>query len=82
MSELLTEDEVLKALESISHEVQRLPPGWLKFARAIEKKVMAKQKDTIDALQWRIDRLESQNAKQSQQLTDYSWQTNPDRMGS
>lgn len=38
----LPEAEILGALEAITHEVpKRLPPGWLKFAREIEKRVLA-----------------------------------------
>jgi hypothetical protein len=36
----LTDEQILAALGSITHEVpKRLPPGWLKFARAIEREV-------------------------------------------
>jgi hypothetical protein len=36
----LTDEQILSALTSITYEVPtRLPPGWLKFARAIEREV-------------------------------------------
>lgn len=39
---VLTDERILAALGSITHEVpKRLPPGWLKFARAIEREVLA-----------------------------------------
>jgi hypothetical protein len=37
---MLTDEQILTALASIAHEVPaRLPPGWSKFARAIEREV-------------------------------------------
>lgn len=39
---ILTEQDVLAALQTITYEApSRLPPGWLKFAREIEAKVIA-----------------------------------------
>lgn len=39
---VLTDERILAALGSITHEApKRLPPGWLKFARAIEREVLA-----------------------------------------
>jgi hypothetical protein len=38
----LTEAQIFAALASVTHEVPvRLPPGWLKFARAIERMILA-----------------------------------------
>lgn len=39
----LTEAEILESLNTLSHEPpKRLPPGWINFARSIERKVQAK----------------------------------------
>ena len=48
----LTDAEILDALASITHEPpKRLPPGWLKFARAIEQRVRGQVSDAADAWQ-------------------------------
>lgn len=47
---VLTDEQIIAALGTITHEVpNRLPPGWLKFARAIEAAVLANASKAVVA---------------------------------
>lgn len=48
---LLTDDEITNALKSITHDVKRLPPGFRKFARAIEQAIL----QSPQVQQWKKD---------------------------